>query len=68
MGKTKDALTFDEKVSADWAIFIPEGYWHNIINIGQEPLKTYVIYAPPEHPAGTVHKTSKEAAEAEHHD
>ena len=48
MGKTKDKLTFDKKVSADWAILIPEGSWHNIINIGDEPLKIYVIYAPPE--------------------
>ncbi len=66
MGKTKDELTFDKKVSADWAILIPEGSWHNIINIGDEPLKIYVIYAPPEHPAGTLHKTFEEA-EA-HHD
>ena len=54
MGKTKDNLTFDKKVSDDWAILIPEGIWHNIINIGDEPLKVYVIYAPPEHPAGNI--------------
>ena len=66
MGKTKDTLTFDKKVSDDWAILIPEGFWHNIINIGVVPLKVYVIYAPPEHTAGTLHKTFEEA-EA-HHD
>lgn len=68
MGENKDAMSFDEKVSPHWAMFIPAGYWHNIINTGAEPLKVYVLYAPPAHPAGTVHKTSKEAAEAEHHD
>ena len=66
MGKTKDKLTFDKKVSDDWAILIPEGFWHNIINIGDKPLKVYVIYAPPEHDAGTLHKTFEEA-EAHHH-
>ena len=36
---------------------IPAGKWHNIINAGNTPLKVYVIYAPPEHPKGTVHPT-----------
>lgn len=62
MGKSKERMTFDKKVSADWAILIPEGYWHNIVNTGNEPLKVYVLYAPPEHPAGTVHKTFSDAA------
>ena len=59
MGATKNKMTFDKKVSADWAILIPSGYWHNIINIGDKPLKVYVLYAPPEHPAGTIDKTFK---------
>ncbi|HRZ86276.1 MAG TPA: cupin domain-containing protein [bacterium] len=67
MGETKDAMTFDEKVSAHWAIFIPGGYWHNIINTGNEPLKVYVIYAPPQHAAGTIHKTFEEAEAAHKH-
>ena len=66
MGKTKDDLTFDKKVSDDWAIFIPAGYWHNVVNTGKKPLKVYVLYSPPEHPAGTVHKTFAES-EADHH-
>jgi mannose-6-phosphate isomerase-like protein (cupin superfamily) len=67
MGKTKDAMTFDEKVSGDWAILIPAGYWHNIINVGDEPLKVYVLYGPPEHPAGTLHKTFAESEAAHGH-
>ncbi|MFO7685669.1 MAG: cupin domain-containing protein [Desulfobacterales bacterium] len=67
MGASKDKMTFDEKVSDDWAIFIPGGFWHNIINEGDKPLKVYVIYAPPEHPAGTLHKTFKESEAAHGH-
>jgi len=66
MGLSKEQMTFDKKVSDDWAIFIPAGFWHNIINEGDKPLKVYVIYSPPEHAAGTLHKTSKES-EADHH-
>jgi mannose-6-phosphate isomerase-like protein (cupin superfamily) len=43
---------------------IPAGTWHNIINTGNKPLKLYSIYAPPEHPRGTVHVT-KADSEAE---
>ena len=44
---------------------IPAGKWHNIINTGNEPLKLYSIYAPPEHPQGTVHKTKSDAQASE---
>lgn len=67
MGASKDTMTFDKKVSDDWAILIPAGFWHNIINEGDKPLKVYVIYAPPEHPAGTLHKTVKESEAAHGH-
>lgn len=63
MGDTKDTLYFNEKVYDDFAIFIPAGKWHDIINTGEKPLKLYSIYAPPNHPKGTVHQT-KEIAEA----
>jgi mannose-6-phosphate isomerase-like protein (cupin superfamily) len=67
MGATKDQLTFDQQVFEDSAILIPGGYWHNVMNTGRVPLKVYVIYAPPEHPAGTVHNTVKDAEAAHHH-
>ncbi len=50
----------------DWAVVIPAGMKHNIINTGDTKMKLYTIYAPPEHPEGTVHLT-KEEAEAKHH-
>lgn len=53
MGETQDDLNEWEAHSDD-AIFVPAGTWHDVVNIGQEPLKLYSIYAPPEHPHGTV--------------
>ena len=68
MGDSKYKLDFQRKVYDDFAIMIPAGTWHNIINTGYKPLKLYSIYAPPQHPSGTVHKTKAdaEAAEKEH--
>ncbi len=61
MGDSQDALTFTQTASADFAIFVPAGKWHNLINTGDTPLKIYSIYSPPEHPHGTIHKTQQEA-------
>jgi mannose-6-phosphate isomerase-like protein (cupin superfamily) len=68
MGKTRDTLNFDKKVSDDWSILIPAGYWHKVTNTGDTELKLYTLYGPPEHPEGTLHKTYGEAAEAHHHE
>ncbi|WP_204552869.1 cupin domain-containing protein [Bacillus ectoiniformans] len=65
MGKQKDQLTFRRNVYDDYAIVIPAGYWHNLTNTGNTPLKLYSIYAPPNHPFGTVHKTKADAIAAE---
>ena len=53
-------------VDENYAILIPAGTWHNIVNTGRCPLKLYSLYAPPQHPVGTVHPT-KEDAEHEGH-
>jgi mannose-6-phosphate isomerase-like protein (cupin superfamily) len=66
MGPAEDDLSFDREVEDDWAILVPAGSWHNVTNIGDEPLKVYSIYAPPEHPHGTVHATKAEADADEH--
>lgn len=66
MGNRKNNLNFQSRFSEDDAIFIPAGKWHNVINTGCVPIKLYSIYAPPEHPHGTVHQT-KEDAEEHHH-
>ncbi|MFP7171751.1 cupin domain-containing protein [Terribacillus sp. 7520-G] len=61
MGVRKENLDHQQYVQDDFAIFVPAGTWHNIINTGHTPLKLYTIYAPPEHPYGTVHRTKQEA-------
>jgi mannose-6-phosphate isomerase-like protein (cupin superfamily) len=68
MGDRKDRLDFQEKVYDDFAFIIPAGKWHNLINTGNKPIKLYSIYAPPQHPRGTVHETKAiaEAAEQDH--
>ena len=47
-------------------VLVPAGTRHNFRNTGTGPLKLYTIYAPPEHPSGTVHRTKEEADAAEH--
>jgi mannose-6-phosphate isomerase-like protein (cupin superfamily) len=68
MGPAKDRLDLDREVGDDWAILVPAGSWHNLTNIGDDPLKLYSLYAPREHPHGTVHRTKAEADAAEHAD
>tara|TARA_B100000949_G_C14151039_1_gene394810 strand:- start:254 stop:673 length:420 start_codon:yes stop_codon:yes gene_type:complete len=64
MGPTETSLqTWDAE--DDFAIFVPAGVWHNVVNTGEEPLKLYSIYAPPEHAHGTIHETKAIADEAE---
>lgn len=65
MGKRRDNLNFTRKVYDDSAIMIPAGTWHNVTNTGNIPLKLYSIYAPPNHPFGTVHMTKADAMAAE---
>ena len=67
MGPAEDDLPFDREVEDDWAILVPAGTWHNVTNTGGEPMKVYALYAPPEHPSGTVHATKAESDAEEHH-
>lgn len=55
------------KAEADWAVIIPQGTRHNVVNTGTVPLKLYSIYSPPEHKDGIVQKTKAEEKE-EHFD
>ena len=54
-------------VEDDSAVIVPAGARHNVVNTGDEPLKLYTLYAPPEHRDGTVHKTREEADAAHEH-
>ena len=51
-------------IRAGFAVVVPAGATHNIINTGPSPLKLYTLYAPPNHRDGVVHPT-RAAAEAD---
>jgi len=59
-----DGVTHE--VSDGFAVVVPAGANHNVINTGTEVLKLYTIYSPAEHKDGTVHKTKAEALAAHH--
>lgn len=55
------------EVADDYAVVIPAGTKHNVVNTGTEVMKLYSIYSPPEHKDGTVHQTKTDEVE-EHFD
>ena len=56
-------------IRAGFAVIVPAGTNHNIINSGSVPLKLYTLYSPPNHRDGVVHHTRAEAeADDEHFD
>lgn len=55
-GDCRDNLPFSETINDGCAFFVPAGTWHNLINIGNTPIKLYSVYAPPHHPKGTIHR------------
>jgi mannose-6-phosphate isomerase-like protein (cupin superfamily) len=65
LGRTEDAVDETHDVENDWAMIVPAGVWHNVVNIGSDELKLYSLYSPPEHPDGTVHRTKADAEAAE---
>jgi len=69
-GEGKAILNGEETIiSAGFAIVIPAGTQHNIINTSSEKkLKLYTIYSPAHHKDKTIHKTKQEAeADREDH-
>jgi mannose-6-phosphate isomerase-like protein (cupin superfamily) len=66
LGPTEDQIEETHDVEDDWAIIIPAGTWHNVVNTGDRDLKVYSLYSPPEHPPNTVHRTKADAMAAEH--
>ncbi len=65
-GPSADRVDEEHEVADDWAVIVPGGVWHNVVNTGKDDLKLYSLYSPPEHPDGTVHATKAEADAAEH--
>ena len=65
LGPDETTVAERHDVSDDWAMIIPAGVWHNVVNTGDGDLRLYSLYSPPEHPDGTVHRTKEEADAAE---
>jgi len=63
-----DGVSHD--ISDGFAILVPAGAEHNIINTGSTKMKLYTLYAPANHRDGVVHNTKAdaEADEGEHFD
>ena len=60
----------EQTVSDGWAVVVPAGSSHNVINTStEEKLKLYTVYSPPEHRDGTIHQTKADAMadEADHY-
>lgn len=66
-GEAKFIINGEESTAtAAFAVIVPAGANHNVINTGAGKLKLYTIYSPPNHPPGTIHKTKAEAMASEH--
>ncbi|MEK7495902.1 MAG: cupin domain-containing protein [Patescibacteria group bacterium] len=68
-GEGKVVLNGEEfPVSDGYAVVVPAGAKHNVINTSSDKLlKLYTIYSPPNHQDGTIHRTKSDEAE-EHFD
>lgn len=64
-GREEGSVDATYDVEDDWAIVVPAGVWHNVINTGSRDLQLYSLYSPPEHAPGTIHRTKAEAEAAE---
>lgn len=54
-------------IKAGFAVLVPAGAKHNIVNTGSVSLKFYTLYAPPNHQDGIVHRTRAEAERDDEH-
>ncbi len=55
------------QVEAEEAVIVPQGALHNVRCTGDQPLRFYTLYGPPEHIDGTVHATCVEAESSHEH-
>lgn len=68
MGQGKAVLNGTESLISDgFAVVIPAGTKHNIINGPDSAMKLYTIYSPPNHRDDVVHQTKEEALVDDEH-
>ena len=66
IGRCRNQLEFQKHVCKGDIAFVPAGSWHNVVNMGRNPLKISSVYAPPKHRRGTVHRTKADAEKEEY--
>jgi mannose-6-phosphate isomerase-like protein (cupin superfamily) len=54
-------------IASGFAIIVPAGTNHNIINTGRVSMKLYTLYSPPNHRDGVVHHTRNDAEQDNEH-
>ena len=54
-------------ISAGFAVIVPAGTKHNIINTGSVPLKLFTLYALPNHRDGVIHHIHANAEKDNEH-
>jgi mannose-6-phosphate isomerase-like protein (cupin superfamily) len=55
------------EIKAGFAVLVPAGVNHNIINTGTGLMKLYTLYSPPNHQDGVIHHTRVEAEKDNEH-
>ena len=60
-GTGRDCLNCRRCLNLGDTLFVPAGTYHNIINTGRCPLRLSSVYAPPQHPRGTIHCTKEDS-------
>ena len=48
-------------IEEDFAAIVPAGANHNVVNTGEDAMKLYTIYSPPEHRDQVIHQTKDDA-------
>lgn len=61
MGAEQEQLTLAQDIGDGWCALVPAGTWHNITNIGADPMQLYAVYAPAHHSPGKVHPSAVDA-------
>ena len=54
MGDRENNLNFKHNIFPGFAVIVPAGKWHDIVNTGKNDLKLFTIYAPPHHKKGII--------------
>ena len=65
LGTCMEKMDVSRSAGCGYAVEIPAGIYHNVINAGGGPLKLFTIYAPPQHPRGEINPTKEDAQAAE---